>query len=416
MAYARNRNVKWLINLKHNFPGFSLFDMRKAFPEVPFRLLGDSDNLKLLAPVMPYRHQFFWQTRHDHEPGQDSLCAAAAIFFVQPFRTSGRCLPGQQEGDGLLGLEPFHLPGLRAIHAPVWAARFGGMSERPANQALSHWASQHGLPLDAGRCRRAQRLSVVRGARAAFDRSGLGLVWGRGCRPGAQGASLRNGLDHHRSVPVSVSLGPFPADQGRCQSLCNHGSARRHPRIHQHYDRQGARCAPAQCNQPASSWIDFGGRQGVPRFRKTPCPAPSANRLCDSRQGQSALYLDCFQKGQYCNRAAGRSDDPVGHAEVQARVPGAAAPRVVSGSADWKASGISHQSSRPTSIDNCRDLQKPLADRTLLQEAQAEPGRQAFFCDSINAVKAQIWVTVCAYLLLLIASKHHRLPVSPQIF
>lgn len=39
-----------------------------------------------------------------------------------------------------------------------------------------------------------------------------------------------------------------------------------------------------------------------------------------------------------------------------------------------------------------------------------------FFGNSINAVKAQIWVAVCAYLLVLIAIRHHRLPVSPQIF
>ena len=39
-----------------------------------------------------------------------------------------------------------------------------------------------------------------------------------------------------------------------------------------------------------------------------------------------------------------------------------------------------------------------------------------FFGNSINAIKAQIWVAVCAYLLVLIAIKHHRLPVSPQIF
>jgi hypothetical protein len=39
-----------------------------------------------------------------------------------------------------------------------------------------------------------------------------------------------------------------------------------------------------------------------------------------------------------------------------------------------------------------------------------------FFGNSINAVKAQIWIAVCTYLLVLIAIKHHGLPVSPQIF
>jgi hypothetical protein len=32
-----------------------------------------------------------------------------------------------------------------------------------------------------------------------------------------------------------------------------------------------------------------------------------------------------------------------------------------------------------------------------------------------RSVKAQIWVAVCAYLLVLITIKHHRLPIFPQI-
>ena len=39
-----------------------------------------------------------------------------------------------------------------------------------------------------------------------------------------------------------------------------------------------------------------------------------------------------------------------------------------------------------------------------------------FFGNSLNAVKTQIWIAVCTYLLVLIVIKHHRLPVSPQIF
>jgi len=39
-----------------------------------------------------------------------------------------------------------------------------------------------------------------------------------------------------------------------------------------------------------------------------------------------------------------------------------------------------------------------------------------FFGNSENAVKAQIWIAICAYLLLVIAIKQLRLPVTPQIF
>jgi hypothetical protein len=58
----------------------------------------DSDYLKSLGADLPYRHQPFWQTRRDHKPGQDSLCAVAAIRSVQPFRRSGRCLTGPTRG------------------------------------------------------------------------------------------------------------------------------------------------------------------------------------------------------------------------------------------------------------------------------------------------------------------------------
>jgi hypothetical protein len=72
-------------------------------------------------------------------------------------------------GNGVLGLEPFHLPGLRADSTTIRATRSSGRSERPANQARSHRAGQHARPLDVGRYRRSQRLFVARSTRAAFD-------------------------------------------------------------------------------------------------------------------------------------------------------------------------------------------------------------------------------------------------------
>ena len=40
---------------------------------------------------------------------------------------------------------------------------------------------------------------------------------------------------------------------------------------------------------------------------------------------------------------------------------------------------------------------------------------QHFFGNSINAVKSQIWIAVCVYLLVMIARKQLNLPASPQI-
>lgn len=38
-----------------------------------------------------------------------------------------------------------------------------------------------------------------------------------------------------------------------------------------------------------------------------------------------------------------------------------------------------------------------------------------FFGNSINAVKSQIWIAVCVYLIVVIAKKRLNLPASPQL-
>ena len=38
-----------------------------------------------------------------------------------------------------------------------------------------------------------------------------------------------------------------------------------------------------------------------------------------------------------------------------------------------------------------------------------------FFGNSINAVKSQIWIAVCVYLIVIIAKKRLNLPASPQL-
>ena len=65
--------------------------------------MSDSDDLKSLGADLPYRHQSFWQMRHDHNLGQDGLCSVALIRFDQPFRPSDRSLPDQQGGNKLFG-------------------------------------------------------------------------------------------------------------------------------------------------------------------------------------------------------------------------------------------------------------------------------------------------------------------------
>jgi len=59
---------------------------------------------------------------------------------------------------------------------------------------------------------------------------------------GGSGAeSVRVGLDHHRSLPDFVSLGPVSSTQGRGEDAYAAGPARQYPHVHPHHRRQSAR-------------------------------------------------------------------------------------------------------------------------------------------------------------------------------
>ena len=60
-----------------------------------------------------------------------------------------------------------------------------------------------------------------------------------GRRSGAE--PVCSGFDHHRSVPVAVSVGEVPPAQSRRQDAHAAGPARQHSHVYPHYRRQGAR-------------------------------------------------------------------------------------------------------------------------------------------------------------------------------
>lgn len=366
--------------LNHYCPVVFKMKPLQASSDKGLRRNFDSGDLKSgcdsgLSPS--YRSRIFSRMRRGHESWQDSFRTVVGVRSDQSLRALGRCLSGEQRGVGLFGVEPFHLPGLRTTDAPCGLARFDGLPECTAVEAVSRGHSRQRVALDLGRCGRAPRLPTVRGIGAAAHHRGTGAVWRRRHWPGVEGAGLCHGFDYHRSVPEPVSLGGLSPDQGGCQSPCHHRFARGNPGIRQHYLRQGARCAPAR-RHPFAARIDSGGRSGLSGFQASVHAASTVRWLRDSRQGQPALCLGVRTTGRRLDRIACRPNDTSGHAEVEDRLSATPAPSFVSRSRDGKAFGLSDQLGRASSTDHCRHLQKPVADRTLLQMAEAELGGEAF--------------------------------------
>ncbi len=115
--------------------------------------------------------------------------------------------------------------GVRPIDLSGESARHRGLPLGASRQALPHGLARTGATLHAGRCQRIPRLANLRQFRAAIDRSSKEAL-----RPGRLGDGvvehrLRLGLDNHRSVPVGISVGALPLDQGRCATRPSHSTA-----------------------------------------------------------------------------------------------------------------------------------------------------------------------------------------------
>ena len=133
----------------------------------------------------------------------------------------------------------------------------------------------------------AQRLIAQARRLYAGDESGRGSDQHRLCA----------GLDDHRSVPVGVSVGAFPFDQGGGEDAHAARSARQHSELHPHFRRQAARCS---CARYAASRSRRHLRHGsrLRRFRPPARAAPGRRLLRDSRQVEPRCAPGLFGAGR----------------------------------------------------------------------------------------------------------------------
>src|ERR1700674_4044532 len=88
-------------------------------------------------------------------------------------------------------------------------ARYRSMRVGSSLEALPHGLSRTGAAIDAGRCQRDARLAHLRRVRPWADCPGEKTLRRRKLGLGAEQHGLCSGLDHHRPVPVVVSMAHF---------------------------------------------------------------------------------------------------------------------------------------------------------------------------------------------------------------
>ncbi len=160
--------------------------------------------------------------------------------------------------------------------------------------------------------------------------------------------------------------------------------------------------------------------RGPRRFRHgvicSPWPRPSRPdaRDCATWLPVSTLDQDLLATRGYGHWLACQSDDCAGYREIEGRLSRTVAPRVVSQSGDRYASRVPDPPVRATPATIAAIGKHRWQIELFFKGLKHNRPVKLFFGTSINAVRAHIWIAVYPCLLVLMANKHHRLPVSPQ--
>src|SRR3989344_91648 len=300
------------------------------------------------------------------EPGQTGIRADHAAFAVDDVSPLRRALWRRTQGQDLFLPRALSLHGLCPADLSRELARHRSVPARASRQAVPHGHPEPGFAQHAGRCQRSARLAPLRRVCpvAHWNRpSSLyrGAVWRR-----SEGDGLRAGCQHHRPVPVGVSLGPVSLDQGGHQAAHALGPAWQHPHVPAHQRRQTAR---RQCPRPVAARARRLLRHGSRLHRLRTAASPQGSdtplrriRFKDPKTGKRLVFL-------------------TNHFALPAITI--------------------------TELYRCR-WQVELFFKWIKQHLRIK----AFFGTSENAVKTQIWIAVSVYVLVAIVKKRLNLSAS----
>jgi len=247
-----------------------------------------------------------------------------------------------------------------------------------ATKALSLWYQRKCITQYFSKCKRASELENLCRFRPGADRQGSKALCQRRFRYSAKTHRLCSGLNDHRFMSFTVSMGKVSRTQNCGKGPHANGPARLYTFFYLHYRRKGTRCKYPRrtgfgdrCNLHNGSWI--------PRLRSSLYVHSEPFNFHYKSQKQFGLSPSVPSQGRQKDRFAMRPNDKT---QWLLRIAGlscrASANQLLRPRYKQK-TRISNQQLCPAGSDNCPTLQVPLADRNLFQMDQAVPTNQNIF-------------------------------------
>src|SRR5512139_1177673 len=338
---------------------------------------------------MKFRHKmFFFDTkfpmshtssfRHKemtHGYWEDYLRPAHGLFTR--LRVSEMCSTLQRplQGQTLLLLEPVSLHGFRSIDLSGKSPGHRSLSALCSTETLSHGFPRQRLAQYAGSCQSSQRLANLRRLCPDSHWSSAPPLRQRFLRCRIESNRLCFGLQHHRSLPLAFPLGQVPSSQRRREIAYFAEPPSKHSLPRHYYPRQGSRYQDSRsADLRAGSFLYH--RPRLSGFRSPLRHPSSLGLLCDPSQKQLQVQAPVLSGHRQIHRGSIRPDDCPGRILFPQSLPRQASSHSLFRHRPKQTAHLSDQQLHSTSIDPCRTVSLPLADRTVLQMTQTASSNQ----------------------------------------
>src|ERR1700678_421980 len=156
--------------------------------------------------------EFFRGTAREHR--QNAFRPAGGFSALEHLHADCCALRRRRSGADAVLCRAIPRDGVCATDLSREPARYRSLLVGSSLEALPHGLSRTGAAIDAGGCQRDARLAHLRGVRPAADCPGEEALCRRKSGLGVDQHGLRPGLDHHRPVPVAVSMGALSLHPG----------------------------------------------------------------------------------------------------------------------------------------------------------------------------------------------------------
>ena len=267
------------------------------------------------------------------------------------------------------------LYGLCSTDIPGESPRYRSLSPCTTAEVVPHGYSGHRSKVQSCRCQRTAVLAYLCRPCPFTNHHRPNTLQRRAVRDRFGANCLCTGCHHHRFVPLDVSMGYVPSEQGSNQTAYPFGPPGQHSNIYLHFRWQCARCKyPRYTPNRAGRLLCNGSR--LSGLRQTQRHISISRVLCDSLKIQSQMPENLFSSDRPCNRSPVRSDNYADGILFAQGLSKQTETYQVLRCRHQQDSDFPDQQFRSASTHYRTALPVPMAGRTFLQVDQAKPAHQ----------------------------------------